>query len=155
MTFVSTAAKGSSIDVTKLAGYVLDDATVTSNQASTATSAATATTLIAGHSITLDGLTTVEVSVWAIGWQTTITTSSCIIELYDGSTDLGQMWAGRNASSATGTQPSLIGRYRFTPTAGAHQFIAKGWIGSAGTFTLVAGAAGAGLSVPAELRVAI
>lgn len=133
-------------------GGELDYVDRTTNLASNATSAATAATVLTGNTISLDGSTPIIVHFFCPSFTCSATSISCVIELFDGSTDLGQIVAGR-AASGTSSNPGLNGFIRLTPSNGSHQYIAKAWLGASGTFTVVAAGGGATTNVPAFLRV--
>jgi len=70
------------------------------------------------------------------------------INLWDGSTDLGRMFA---VTAAITQVPVFIAR-RLTPTAASHTYKARLWETS-GTATVTAGAGAAGTNMPGYIRV--
>lgn len=70
------------------------------------------------------------------------------INLWDGSTDLGRMFAVTGAI----TQVPVLVRRRLTPTAASHTYKARLWETS-GTATVTAGAGGVGTNMPGYIRV--
>lgn len=99
-------------------GRVLDFVSRSTDLTVTATSAATAQAWIDGNAVTYDGATRVlvEVSAALITGNT-----DCILELYDGATDIGRH------GQVSGASATVRGGYVVTPTAGSHTFHVKAW----------------------------
>lgn len=95
---------------------------VTTSISVTSTNSAAPTTVITGSSHTYDGATTVLLEAFCTGIQLPTTLpSSMIVLLMEGATCLGRI--GRLVNGAAGSFGfSFVGRYRFTPPAGAHAY---------------------------------
>jgi hypothetical protein len=76
---------------------------------------------------------------------------SVIVTLWDGGTVLGQI-VQHHAASA-GDAASQYGARKLTPSAGTHQYILKAHASAAAGHTVLAGAGGTGVPMPAFLRV--
>jgi hypothetical protein len=126
-----------------------DYAQLTTGIAITATTEATATTIITGNAVTYDG-SIVMVEFYAPQvWFTDITGR---LVLYQDGSSIGFI---ANCSAATGTSvlQAVHATRRLTPTAGSHTYSIRGFKSGGGTFTVTGDAGGAGLFVPAFLRI--
>jgi hypothetical protein len=130
----------------------MDYKEVTSNQTSTATTAATATALITVNSVAYDGATAVIVDFTALEAHLSVTNIAGNFNLYDGSTDLGRIASVTGLAGQSGST-AVFGRRRLTPSNASHTFSIRGWVSSASTLTAVAGAGGAGADLPMTLRI--
>lgn len=128
-------------------GYQLDYVPITAPVNVTATSTATANTIITGTSQAYDG-TPIWVEFGAD--RIVVGTHQLIVSLYDGSTELGILCR----SSLTNANDSVpgSGRIRLTPSAGTHQYVVKASV-DAGTGIITAGAGTIGADCPAFIRV--
>ena len=122
-----------------LVGQKLDYVERTTEASITATSQATANTVITGNSITLDGLSDIEIEFYIPDPGSPGTAQDLWIGVFDGATCLGA--ARLSASNGNIRAPISYKRRLTTPSAGAHQYIAKAWT-SSGTGSLGAGAGG-------------
>lgn len=100
--------------------------------------------------ITFDGTTPVEIEFWcpAMGFPAS---GNFGVSLWDEDEDLGRLMASSvatDASSRLGGTVPLPAKHRLTPAAGAKTYRARMWR-TAGTFTIKAGAGGAGTYFPA------
>lgn len=95
----------------------------TSNVTISATSAATANTVVTAASVTLDGSTMICVEFYA---PTLTTTSTLLLSLWQDSTDLGLV----ALISGTTEAPALVRRF-LTPSAGAYVYSIRGYRSSA------------------------
>lgn len=126
-------------------GYEFDYAENTAGLTVTPTTDATATAYITGNAVTYDGTTRVRVDFFAA--SSAITSGQLIvINLYDGSTDLGRV-AAIDALSM-----SIILTRFLTPSAAAHTYSIRAWK-TAGTATLTAGAGGTATYMPSWYRI--
>jgi hypothetical protein len=134
-------------------GYELDYVAKTSSTNITATSAATADTVITGTSQAY-AAGDYWVEVFAPQCRTTATANASLtFALYDGATELGLMAEVRTpAAAATGA--SQRPRTKVTLTAATHQLIFKAFV-SGGTGIIGAGAGGANTLVPAYILVTV
>jgi hypothetical protein len=111
----------------------------------TATSSATAQTVIAGTAHSYDGATPVVIEIYLAQMQAP-SGSSLIVELFDGSTRIGRCFESNNV--ATGG----MAFYRFTPSNASHTYNIKAYVGS-GTGTIYC-ASGSGVNaLPGFVRV--
>jgi len=133
-------------------GYEFAYAEFTSSVAISATSAATATTVVTAPAVLCDGNAKMIVEVYAPQWYgPTAAGADIIADLYDGSTDLGLCANLRSESTARGVD-TLLARRILTPTAGSHTFSLRGWVTS-GSGAIVGGAGGANTMLPGYIRV--
>lgn len=110
----------------------------------TATSAATANTIITGTSLTFEATPLlIEVALSSADKGT----NNIAIHVWEDSTDLGQV----AFISATGRVP-VYRKLRRTPSAAAHQYSVRAWV-DAGTGHVYAGGGGAGTDTPAYMRI--
>jgi hypothetical protein len=129
-----------------------DYAQITSPASPTATTEATANTVITGAAVTYDGATPVLVEFFS----PFITPPSgalhnVTIVLYDGSSSVGQMGiVTANPTNASRFPTKLA--YRLTPSAASHTYSIRAYVDS-GTGTIHAGTAGSGNYVPAYMRI--
>lgn len=137
------------------AGTELDYVEQTAATNITVTTDATATAWVTGNSITLDGSTSILVTLFAPAIDTpNIASGQLTVVLYDGATDLGQMAIFRTTAAAdTLRGPLYVVRKIVNPSAGAHQYIGKAFISAAGTGVVRGGAGGAAVLLPAFIRV--
>lgn len=132
-------------------GVELAYAQIVANVAVTSTNAAAPDTIVSLPALTFDGSTVVVIEFYTAAWICDLTTVTCNIGLYDGSTQIGQIWDSRSAS-ANNVQFGFTVSARLTPTAGAHTYKAAAYLEAAATFTVGAGAGGSGNLMPAFIR---
>lgn len=122
-------------------GYEYDYVQITANVTPTATTSATANSIIDGNSVTYDGSTRIKIEVFCPAYGDSGASFNGIINLYDGITELGVL---AQLDSVSGGFISPIYGCRFlTPSSGAHTYHIKGWKGSgAPVFRANNGAAG-------------
>ena len=142
--FTNTGAQKTS----GVSGQELDYKEVTSSQTSTATTAATATAQITGNAVTYDGSTPVIIEFFAPNESGSSNPHTNVYELYDGSTDLGQIAVAAGPLTST----AIRGTRRLTPSAGSHTYSIRLWVGG-GTGTTSAGVGGANTLFPMTLRI--
>lgn len=127
-------------------GYEYDYVQFTSNVSITATSAATANTVVTGNAVTYDGSTIVIIEFYLVAAQAGTTDVS--FSLWDGSTDLGRIAYVNPAS----TYNQIKASHRLTPSAASHAYSVRGFV-TGGTGTAIAGTGGAGTNMPGYIRV--
>ncbi len=129
----------------QMPGYEIDYVQRTTDFAATATLPATAGTVLTGGSVTYDGSTAVMIQFFC---QTATPAASgiVIVNLWEDGVDIGRIAILQNVIA------SLTGFLRRTPTAGSHQYVAKGWRAS-GDGTLSAGSGGVDAALPMFLRI--
>lgn len=129
----------------------VDYVEVTSNQTTTATTAATATAIVTGSAVTYDGATPIWVEFYAGQAYHSVANGIVVADLWDGSTDLGIIALG--VSPVVGNGPTLNGRRKLTPSAASHTYSIRAWVTAAGTGNFLAAAGGAGAMMPMYLRI--
>ncbi len=125
-------------------GDEIDYAQRTTGLTVTATADATADTFITGAAVVYDGATTVMIEV-SVPYGAA--TAALILNLYDGSTDLGRFGQINSVTNA----PMRVAR-RLTPSAASHTYTIKAWK-SGGTASLNQGAGGTATDLPAFMRI--
>lgn len=139
----------------KAAGAELAYTEVTSNVNFSATSEATATTLVTAPSVTYDAADAI-VEFYASAFQSATGTSPLIVlVLFRDGVAIGQI-AALSISVSTGTANLTIPIRtvrKLTPGAGAHVFSVRAWLSPSGTATMIAQAGGPGAYVPAFIKV--
>lgn len=132
-------------------GHEFDYVQITSPVSPTATTEATANTIVTANAVTYDGSTVIVLEFFAPGLERS-TTGSLFLYLYDGSSSIGRIGLFTNSAAATARVPCHV-RYRFTPSAAAHTYSIRGVIAGSGTATVTAGAGGStGAEYPAFIR---
>lgn len=131
----------------------LDYAQFTSPVSPTATTEATANTIVTGAAKTYSGTLIVVLEFFAPRVRPDDSSNAqMVFSLWDGSTDTGQIAYVGNPPSATSPQHSVYGKRRFTPSAATHTYSIRAHV-SAGTGYVGAGAGGAGVLVPGFMRI--
>lgn len=119
----------------------------------TATSAATATTVIAGSAVSYDGGAIIlEFFAPQIQTPSAAPGNSFMLNLWDGATDLGYFGQCITAAASTLCVPVLL-RRRLVPTVASHTYGVRAWTPSGTNGVVGAGVGGIGVLVPAYLRV--
>lgn len=119
----------------------------TSGVAITATSEATAQTVISSNAITFDGATKVRVTFYAIAWRNASANAvECFMVLSDSVAGVLGTVADENITEATaGVRHGPISWTRvYTPSSGTRTLSVKAYASTANGFTLPAGAGGSG-----------
>ncbi len=145
---VATDDAGNNRTVVTIAGGSggeLDYAQITSSHSVTATTDATATTVVSSSAIAYNGSTVVIIEFYAFG-VTPAASQAVVLNLWDGATDLG-----RFGQVSQVTQPVHLVR-RLTPSAATHTYHVKAWKTS-GTASVEAGAGGVATNLPAFIRI--
>lgn len=141
---------GTTLAFSKPPGYLFDYAQITGSGSSTATSAATATAIVTGSAVTYDGATPVWIEFFAPAFQHTAITTVFFM-LYDGATQVGRLF--ETNSVAANTDKPCFGKVKLTPSAGAHTYSIRVYSAGAGTATILAGAGGNDIDLPAFLAI--
>jgi hypothetical protein len=133
-------------------GYELDYAEFTSAVNITATTEATADTVVTGNAVTYDGSTAVLVEFFAPHAAPTATAAKNVLFwLYDGSSSIGAL--GAITTPATGTlQVPISVRRKLTPSNASHTYSIRCSVNTA-TGVVTAGAGGAGAYFPGFIRI--
>jgi hypothetical protein len=161
------------IAISKLAGYPADatkllagDASwkqiasiishtqITANVVSGAVSEATAVTAITAPTFTPDGVSPYSFEVFTPDLSNGNIQAGIFVSLHDGAAFVGQLVTIYNGGTtvASSGHGSVMGRYRYIPTATPKTYTARLWA-FGGNSTLAAGLGGPGAYVPAYLRI--
>lgn len=129
----------------------LDYVQITSNASITATTEATANTVVTGASVAYDGSTAVYIEFQASRARPNATASS-VMEywLYEDGSSIGRI-GYQQADSTSPYKPIHLGR-RMTPGSGSHTYSIRASVNS-GTGVIVAGAGGAATDMPAYMSI--
>lgn len=126
------------------------------NTSVTATTEATANTIVTLPFILFDGSTDIIIEVGMNAWGQTSTSAVNRLVLFDdsgsGASAIGTLFQGVAFSTSTG-KPGFTVRRKFTPAAGYHQYSLRGWVSVASTWTIAGDTFGAGIDAPAYMRV--
>lgn len=129
-------------------------AQITSGVNVLSTNEASGTTIISPGSITFDGAAVMveffapfcTTDNGALGHQT-------VVSLFEGATQISRLALSFNHVNSVQNESPMYGRYRFTPTAGAHTYTVTAFSTSTtGTPAIGAGAGGTGNNPPAFIR---
>lgn len=133
-------------------GYEYDYKEATSSVNVTASSFASATTILTGNAVSYNGSTVVIVEIYCPALFSGASTATAFLNLWDGSTDLGIIGAVNSASGGITTAP-VFARRKLTPSNASHTFSVRGTMNSGtGVFTAGAGGTG-GTYMPGYIRV--
>ncbi len=137
-----------------LAGKELDYVQITSPVSVTATSEATANTIVTGSSVAYDGSTVVMVEFWCnhAAPDTGAAPQDLRFWLYDGSSSIGFIGYMQSVASGNRQYAPVYGLRRLTPSNASHTYSIRGSV-AAGTGTVQAGAGGSGNTAPAFIRI--
>jgi len=127
----------------------------TANVTLTATAAASANTVVTAPAVTFDGATAVMIWFFTpLLSPATVGNAAAILNLWDGSTDLGYLAQVINPAVGAQAAATVLASRRLTPTAAAHTYSVRGWISAGTSATVNAGAGGAGAYLPGYIRIA-
>lgn len=138
-----------------LAGYQISLKQNTSAPTVTSTSEASPTTLITMDPVYFDGRTTIDLEFYCECLQVSGPTNSvCVLNFWDGSTDLGRAAIGGGPpSGGILAMPVQVSR-RITPTQGYHTYSARAWGNASGMYIqFLSAEGGVGLNTPAYQRI--
>jgi hypothetical protein len=133
----------------------LDYVQVTSDTNITATTEATANTIVTGSAVAYDGSTIVIIEFWCnhAGPTATGGTNDVRFWLYDGSSSIGFIaYYQQDQASGQRQYAPIIGRRRITPSNATHTYSVRASV-SAATGLVAAGAGGSGNVAPAYIRI--
>lgn len=131
-------------------GHELDFVEFTSDVSISATTEATANTIVTANAVAFDGSTRVKIEYW-IEQVVTVSGANLQLWLYDGSSSIGRIGRFLDDSASRMTANGI----RFlTPSNASHTYSIRGSTGS-GTATAGAGAGGTGNAVPGFIRITI
>lgn len=118
----------------------------------TGTTSATSTTVIAGSAHTFDGTPVMAEFFSSEVIPPTTAAGFMCIQLFEGSTAIGQIALVQNPAANNMSQAVYAG-YRFSPSAASHTYSIKAFVsGTTGTPSVQANTGGAGVSLPCFLR---
>lgn len=135
-------------------GYEYDYAEFTSIVTPTATSEATANTVVTGNAVSYDGSTVVFIEFFCpfANPDSNAAGRDLTLVLYDGSSSIGKLsYEQTQANSQAYYFTPRLGR-RLTPSAASHTYSIRAYV-SAGTGQVGAGAGGSGNNVPGFIRI--
>lgn len=127
---------------------------ITTSAFTTATTAATATVGIEGTTRSYDATPIIVEFFTPLLYQPNLAGGWMIVNLWDGSTDLGELAQTGGASGSAVASPAL-GRRKMTPSVGSHNFRAMAWVYNSGQGQIGAGTPTAGAYGPAYIRVTV
>lgn len=147
------ASNGSTLAYVYPPGYEFDYVENTAGStAVTATTDATAVAYITGNSVSYDGSTSVKIEVWIFNANVT-TAQAVLLNLYDGSTDLGRIGnLSCPAVTANSVANTIYGVRFLTPTNTTHTYSIRAWK-TGGTANLVGNTGGTATAFPAWYRI--
>lgn len=131
---------------------VLDYAEITSSASCTATTEGSANTIITGNSVVYDGTTLVMLEFFFPAFTTSTTSQVAFLTIFQDGSVFGRVWDSFGFTTSGDMGGTVISR-RFTPSAGSHTYSMRGHSGAAQTFTIKAGAGGAGTLFPAYMMI--
>jgi hypothetical protein len=142
-------------DLSKLA-LALDEIAYTeftANVSVTATTEATANTVVAASAVTFDGATAVLIEFFAAAMQPDINLAgrALLVWLYQDGTSIGEI-AQVTAPTANQLQGPMSVKRRITPSAGSHTYSIRSSV-NAGTGSFSAGAGGLSAVMPGFIRI--
>jgi len=125
----------------------------TADVAISATSAASANTIVTATAVTFDGSTAVWIEFQATRVEVGSTALAPVfIDLWDSSTNLGIL--GSVVSNAPTMAAPFNRSFRMIPSSGSHTFSVRGWISAASPGSIVrASTGGAATNLPGHIRI--
>ncbi len=135
------------------ASHQLDYAEFTGVVSPTATTEATANTVISGNSVAYDGSTAVLIEFFCAGAtpDTGGATGTLIFTLYDGSSSIG-LWGYVYSQAASNAYVPVRLARRLTPSNASHTYSCRAYVNT-GTATVIGGAGGAAANMPGFIRI--
>jgi hypothetical protein len=143
---------GGTVNPATLAGYEIGYDQITASVPVTGTTEAGATTVITCAAHTFDGAAVmVEFFCWAVNTPA-VNGGNILVGLFESGTLINRL-GFLQSQSASNAGVSILGGFRFTPSAGAHSYVVKSWASATtGTPQIFAGAGGSGNQSPAWVR---
>ncbi len=150
---VASGGASKSLRGDHLVGFQLDYVQITGNVTISGTTGAGATAVIDGNAVSFDGSTRVLIEFWSLG--ASITAGAEIVGvLYDGSTQLGQIFAHGNQGGTTTDLGPLYGAVFLTPSNASHTYHIKAFK-TGGTVSVYANNGASGNPYPAWYRITV
>jgi hypothetical protein len=133
-------------------GAELDYVQITSNVTVTATTSATAQSVIDGNPILFDGVLRIKIEFFSYSVGDTGAAQNLLITLWDGSTELGAI--AQFDPTAAGQAIPVYAAILLTPAAGSHTYHIKAWKAS-GSPVIRANNGATGNGYPAWYRITV
>ncbi len=134
-------------------GYQFDHVEQTSATNITATTEATANTIVTGSGVAYDGSTSIMIEFFTEGAITpAVTGAYMFVCLYDGSSSIGLWGYFQNVGTTSSFGVSALLRRKLTPSNATHTYSVRGFV-SGGTGSIAAGAGGAATNMPVYIRI--
>ena len=135
-------------------GFELDYVELTAGVTVSATSEATATTIVSSNAVTFDGATAVIIEVFLPGDSNAASQQNNFV-LYDGASSIG-IWDITNTSASGTLEYAQVLKRKLTPSAAAHTYSVRGYkLVGASSFIIQAGAGGSGNTMPGYIRITV
>jgi hypothetical protein len=147
---VARSTSNKKIAGSNMPGFEFDYVQITSNVTPTATTSATANSVIDGNAVSYDGSTRIKIEFWSGSVGDTGAAQNLLFTLYDGSTELGSM--GQLDSVSGGFAIAIYLVVFLTPSNASHTYHIKAWKAS-GSPVIRAGNGAAGNNSPAWYRI--
>lgn len=145
-------SNGSTLVYSYPPGYEFDYAQTTSVATISATTEATANTIVSGAAVSYDGSTVVLIEAFIPEiYTSTVVTEDLLVCLFDGSTSLGLLMDLRTNDAGRTLWSGTLQR-RLTPSAASHTYSIRAYVSSANTGGAGGGAGGTGNLLPAFIR---
>lgn len=146
-------SNGSALAYAYPPGYEFDYTEFTSAVNLTATSAATADTIVTAGAFAGDGTTSIVVEFFCVSLDTSGSASPnwITVVLYDGGSSIGTIGIAFIAATTAVRMPAAFKR-KLTPSAASHTYSIRAYV-NGGTGSAAAGAGGSGNNVPGFVRV--
>lgn len=148
--FSGTVTSGTAIlTMGTVSGYEYDYVQKTSNTTLSATSAATANTIVTANAVTFDGSTAAVIEFYCPTTDRSGGATLIALWLYDGSSEVGAIYY---SVAVTTARLGIYASYRLTPSAASHTYSIRGSV-NASSADINAGAAGSGNFMPCYIRI--
>jgi hypothetical protein len=116
----------------------------------TATTEATANTVLGASAVTFDGATAVLIEGWFEGYDAGDAPGFSLY-LYDGASSIGVLYV--RAMTAGASMGSVSVKRRLTPSAASHTYSIRGTVSAGAGATVRMGVGGAGVALPGFIRI--
>lgn len=131
-------------------GYELDYVAFTSPVTLSATSEATATTIVTGSAVAYDGSTVVEIEFYTPYFDSSAGAEIMTVVLYDGAGSIGKLCVMLTLTAVI--QAGGTYKRRLTPSAATHTYSIRGYVNT-GSVPVGAGAGGSTNYMPGFIRI--